>query len=76
MLAGRFSPTIFMFLVFLLLCSFSTISGSKVPIKIGKGYRLVSVEELPDGGLLGFLQIKQKNKFYGPDIPRLQLYVK
>uniref|UniRef100_A0A7N1A1R9 Alpha-glucosidase n=1 Tax=Kalanchoe fedtschenkoi TaxID=63787 RepID=A0A7N1A1R9_KALFE len=76
MLASKFSPTISSFLVLLLLRTCSTISSSKVPSKIGKGYHLVSIGEVPDGGLLGLLQIKQKNDFYGPDIPNLQLYVK
>ncbi|XP_057509441.1 alpha-xylosidase 1-like [Actinidia eriantha] len=51
-------------------------SSSAVPPKIGKGYRLISIEESPDGGLVGHLQVKQKNNIYGPDIPRLQLFVK
>ncbi|OMP06781.1 Glycoside hydrolase, family 31 [Corchorus olitorius] len=50
--------------------------SSTPPIKIGKGYRLISFEETPDGGFLGLLQVKAKNKIYGPDIPLLQLYVK
>ncbi|KAK6242826.1 Glycoside hydrolase family 31 - like 2 [Theobroma cacao] len=51
-------------------------SSSSTPTKIGKGYRLIAIEETPDGGFLGHLQVKQKNKIYGPDIPLLQLYVK
>ena len=51
-------------------------SASIDPTKIGKGYRLISISESPDGGLVGHLQIKQKNNIYGPDIPHLQLYVK
>ncbi|XVF03407.1 hypothetical protein REPUB_Repub04eG0258700 [Reevesia pubescens] len=51
-------------------------SSSSAPTKIGKGYRLISIEESPDGGFLGHLQVKQKNNIYGPDIPLLQLYVK
>ncbi|KAL0296734.1 UNVERIFIED_CONTAM: Alpha-xylosidase 1 [Sesamum radiatum] len=39
-------------------------------------YRLISIQESPNGGLLGLLQVKQKNNIYGPDIPVLQLYVK
>ncbi|XP_002531635.2 alpha-xylosidase 1 [Ricinus communis] len=67
-----------LFLV-LILCSngvSSSSSKSSKPIKIGKGYRLIAVEETPDGGILGHLQVKQKNNIYGPDIPLLQLYVK
>lgn len=52
-------------------------SASIDPTKIGKGYRLISISESPDGGgLVGHLQVKQKNNIYGPDIPHLQLYVK
>ncbi|KAI7978973.1 Alpha-xylosidase 1 [Camellia lanceoleosa] len=51
-------------------------SASTIPTKIGKGYRLISIEESPDGGLVGHLQIKEKNSIYGPDIPHLQLHVK
>ncbi|XVE91421.1 hypothetical protein REPUB_Repub01dG0008100 [Reevesia pubescens] len=54
----------------------SSSSSSSAPTKIGKGYRLISIEETPDGGFLGHLQVKQKNQIYGPDIPLLQLYVK
>ncbi|KAK6931489.1 Glycoside hydrolase family 31 [Dillenia turbinata] len=52
------------------------VSSSEVSTKIGKGYRLISLEETSDGGLLGLLQVKQKNNIYGPDIPLLQLYVR
>ncbi|KAG6412929.1 hypothetical protein SASPL_125624 [Salvia splendens] len=44
--------------------------------KIGRGYRLISIQESPDGGLLGLLQVIHKNYIYGADIPLLQLYVK
>ncbi|KAL2542605.1 Alpha-xylosidase 1 [Abeliophyllum distichum] len=58
----------------------STFSAATIDLasttKIGNGYRLISVEESPDGGLVGHLQIKQKNNVYGADIPLLQLYVK
>ena len=60
----------------LLLFAAAVNSSSAVPPKIGKGYRLISIEESPDGGLVGHLQVKQKNNIYGPDIPLLQLYVK
>ncbi|KAL8035194.1 hypothetical protein ABFX02_12G081400 [Erythranthe guttata] len=50
--------------------------ASAIPNKIGKGYRLISIEESPDGGLLGHLQINEKTNIYGPDIPLLQLFVK
>ncbi|CAA7045861.1 unnamed protein product, partial [Microthlaspi erraticum] len=42
---------------------------------IGKGYRLISIEESPDGGFIGYLQVKQKNKIYGSDITTLRLFV-
>ncbi|XP_059655520.1 alpha-xylosidase 1 [Cornus florida] len=60
----------------LLLCIAGVYSTSTVPTKIGKGYRLISIDETPDGGLVGHLQVKQKNSIYGPDIPHLLLYVK
>ncbi|MQM17553.1 hypothetical protein Taro_050525, partial [Colocasia esculenta] len=45
--------------------------------KIGNGYRLVSIGKSPDGaGLLGYLQVKRTTGTYGPDIPRLKLFVK
>lgn len=44
--------------------------------KIGRGYRLISIEDTPDGALVGFLQVKQKNNIYGADIPLLRFYVK
>ncbi|CAB4265017.1 unnamed protein product [Prunus armeniaca] len=64
-------------LVLLVLC-FSGVSSADTvnPTIKGKGYRLVSIEETPDGGLLGHLQLIQNSKVYGPDIPLLQLYVK
>nr|GEU78909.1 alpha-xylosidase 1-like [Tanacetum cinerariifolium] len=46
------------------------------PTKIGDGYRLVSLQESSDGGLVGLLKVNQKNNIYGPDIPHLQLYIK
>ncbi|XP_047159110.1 alpha-xylosidase 1-like [Vigna umbellata] len=63
-------------LLALLLCSAGASSSSKNATKIGQGYRLVSIEETPDGGLIGILQLKQKTKTYGPDIPLLRFYVK
>ncbi|CAN1137851.1 Alpha-xylosidase 1 [Linum perenne] len=66
-------------LPFLLLLCFNgavTSSSSSVPSKIGNGYRLISIQQTPDGALLGQLQVKQPNDIYGPDIPLLQLFVK
>ncbi|KAL8137539.1 hypothetical protein V2J09_003540 [Rumex salicifolius] len=51
-------------------------SSSNVPTKIGNGYRLISIEEAPNGGIIGYLQVKNKNKIYGSDLPNLRLYVK
>ncbi|KAJ4822510.1 NAD(P)H-dependent D-xylose reductase (XR), partial [Turnera subulata] len=68
------------FLLALILClhgvASSNSSSSSTITKIGNGYRLISIEETPDGGILGHLQVKKKNKIYGPDIPLLQLFVK
>ncbi|CAL5210062.1 unnamed protein product [Lathyrus oleraceus] len=44
--------------------------------KIGRGYRLISIEDTHDGALVGLLQVKQKNNIYGADIPLLRFYVK
>ncbi|KAL2347613.1 hypothetical protein Fmac_001613 [Flemingia macrophylla] len=63
-------------LLTLLLCVAAGATSSKNVTKIGQGYRLVSIEETPDGGLIGILQVKQKTKIYGPDIPLLRFYVK
>ncbi|CAN0870719.1 Alpha-xylosidase 1 [Linum grandiflorum] len=61
-----------------LLLSFlhGVIITSSVPSKIGSGYRLISIQQTPDGALLGRLQVKHPNDIYGPDIPFLQLFVK
>ncbi|KAJ1436227.1 Glycosyl hydrolase, all-beta [Sesbania bispinosa] len=64
-------------LLTLLLCvaeggSFSSPKATK----IGQGYRLISIEDTPDGALVGLLQVKQRNNIYGPDIPLLRFYVK
>ena len=66
-------------LLVLLLCSSSVVnssSKSNPPTKIGQGYRLISLEETPDGGLVGHLIVNKNNNVYGPDIPHLQLFVK
>ncbi|OIW02272.1 hypothetical protein TanjilG_15155 [Lupinus angustifolius] len=64
------------FLLTLLLCVAEASSSSTNATKIGQGYRLVSIEESPDGGLIGFLQVKKKTSIYGSDIPLLRFYVK
>ncbi|KAK4592796.1 hypothetical protein RGQ29_017086 [Quercus rubra] len=63
-------------LLVLLLCTAGVKSSSTPPTKIGNGYRLISIERTPDGGLVGHLVVNQKNNIYGPDIPTLQLSVK
>ncbi|WVZ25675.1 hypothetical protein V8G54_004219 [Vigna mungo] len=68
--------SLYSLLLALLLCSAGASSSSKNATKIGQGYRLVSIEETPDGGLIGILQVKQKTKTYGSDIPLLRFYVK
>ncbi|PNY03133.1 alpha-D-xylosidase [Trifolium pratense] len=54
----------------------SEITSSSNATKIGQGYRLISIEETSDGALIGFLQLNQKSKIYGPDIPLLRFYAK
>ncbi|XP_048561442.1 alpha-xylosidase 1-like [Triticum urartu] len=47
------------------------------PKPAGFGYKLVSLVQRPNGGgLVGFLQVKRRTSTYGPDIPRLRLFVK
>ncbi|XP_047961016.1 alpha-xylosidase 1-like [Salvia hispanica] len=62
--------------ILLLLCILATAGAETVPKKVGHGYRLVSIQESSNGGLVGLLQLKQKNNIYGADIPHLQLSVK
>nr|GMD77141.1 alpha-xylosidase 1-like [Ipomoea batatas]GME19939.1 alpha-xylosidase 1-like [Ipomoea batatas] len=69
------SPTLSVLLV-LILCLCGADFVYTASNKIGKGYRLVSLGESPDGGLVGELLVNKKNNIYGPDIPHLQLYVK
>ena len=75
-----FSSRLLLLSLLLLFCngvhSKSKSPSSPVSSKIGQGYRLISVQQTPDGALLGRLQVKQPNKIYGPDIPYLQLFVK
>ncbi|GAB2297045.1 NAD(P)H-dependent D-xylose reductase (XR) [Dionaea muscipula] len=63
-----------LFLCIVAICSAAT--KPVAPSKIGKGYRLVSFEESPDGGFVGLLQVKYKSSIYGSDIPNLRLFVK
>jgi alpha-D-xyloside xylohydrolase len=47
------------------------------PQKAGFGYKLASLVQRPNGrGLVGYLHVKQRSSTYGPDIPRLRLFVK
>ncbi|XP_059316975.1 alpha-xylosidase 1-like isoform X1 [Lycium ferocissimum] len=64
------------FLLVLTICIACVNFVHTAPTKIGKGYRLIAIEESPDGGLIGHLKVEKKNNVYGPDIPHLQLYVK
>ncbi|CAL0307982.1 unnamed protein product [Lupinus luteus] len=63
-------------LLTLLLCVNGVSSSSHNATKIGEGYRLVSIEETHDGGLVGFLQVNQKTSIYGSDISLLRFYAK
>ncbi|KAG6396640.1 hypothetical protein SASPL_142795 [Salvia splendens] len=70
-------PSSFPIPTFLLLLFVLASAGAQtVPKKIGNGYRLVSIQESSNGGLVGLLQLKQKNNIYGADIPHLHLSVK
>ena len=61
--------------LFLSLAAEPAITSSK-STKIGQGYRLVSIQDDPNGAITGLLQVKEKNDIYGADIPLLRLYVK
>ncbi|CAO2198822.1 unnamed protein product [Urochloa humidicola] len=63
-------------IVLLTLASRNGVVATAKP-KVGFGYKLVSLVQLPNGGgLVGCLQVKQRTSTYGPDIPRLRLFVK
>ncbi|CAK8574094.1 unnamed protein product [Lathyrus sativus] len=66
--------TLSSFLVTCLLCLSEETNYSSS--KIGRGYRLISIEDTHDGAFVGVLQVKQKNNIYGADIPLLRFYVK
>ncbi|XP_055802136.1 alpha-xylosidase 1-like [Solanum dulcamara] len=70
------SPSPLTCLLILILCIVGVDFVSTTQTKIGQGYKLISIEKSLDGGLIGHLQVKEKNNIYGPDIPLLQLYVK
>ncbi|KAJ8564727.1 hypothetical protein K7X08_001187 [Anisodus acutangulus] len=70
------SPSPFTSLLILILCIAGVDFVYTTPAKIGQGYKLISIDKSPDGGLIGHLRVKEKNNIYGPDIPNLQIYVK
>jgi len=64
-------------LLFLTLASSNGAVATAEPKAVGYGYKLVSLVQLPNGGgLVGYLQVKQRTSTYGPDIPRLRLFVR
>ncbi|OIW16692.1 hypothetical protein TanjilG_28749 [Lupinus angustifolius] len=63
-------------LLTLVLCVNGVSTSSHNDTKIGEGYRLVSIAETHDGGLVGFLQVNQKTSIYGSDISLLRFYAK
>ncbi|CAL5210061.1 unnamed protein product [Lathyrus oleraceus] len=71
-----------LFLSYLLLTLFlseakhASSSSSPKSTKIGQGYRLISIQDDPNGAIIGLLQVKERNNIYGPDIPLLRFYVK
>ncbi|GAB2226585.1 hypothetical protein Droror1_Dr00022396 [Drosera rotundifolia] len=71
-----FSSLLCFVLLFTVAASSASSSTKPAPAKIGKGYRLVSIEEVSDGGFVGLLQVKKKSSIYGHDIPNLRLFVK
>lgn len=76
MVSSNLTPIIHLTL-FLVICShIHSATIPPPPTKIGNGYKLVSLTESPDGGLVGILKVNRKNNIYGPDIPYLQLYIK
>ncbi|WMV22786.1 hypothetical protein MTR67_016171 [Solanum verrucosum] len=70
------SPYSLTSLLILILCIVGVDFVSTTQTKIGQGYKLISIEKSQDGGLIGLLQVKEKNIIYGLDIPHLKLYVK
>ncbi|RLN24762.1 alpha-xylosidase 1-like [Panicum miliaceum] len=79
MLPFSHSPILPYLLWCLLLLTLASSNGVVAAAKpqVGSGYKLVSLAQLPNGGgLVGCLQVKQRTSTYGPDIPRLRLFVK
>ncbi|XP_058768857.1 alpha-xylosidase 1-like [Vicia villosa] len=64
------------YLLLTLLLSEAKHTTSSKSTKIGQGYRLISIQDDPNGAVTGLLQVKEKNDIYGPDIPLLRFYVK
>jgi alpha-D-xyloside xylohydrolase len=79
MLSFSRSPILSYLLWCLVLLALASSNGAVAAAnpKVGFGYKLVSLVQLPNGGgLVGCLQVKQRTSTYGPDIPRLRLFVK
>jgi alpha-D-xyloside xylohydrolase len=73
------NPLATLCLTYLLLTLFLCVAEqatSPKSTKISQGYRLISIEDAPNGAITGLLQVKEKNDIYGPDIPLLRFYVK
>ncbi|XP_058768818.1 alpha-xylosidase 1-like [Vicia villosa] len=64
------------YLLLTLLLSEAKHTTSSKSTKIGQGYRLISIQDDPNGAITGLLQVKENNNIYGPDIPLLRFYVK
>ncbi|XP_072978361.1 alpha-xylosidase 1-like [Typha angustifolia] len=78
MLSSSLATLLHHLIFFFIVTIFSTQLCAALPSqKVGFGYRLVSIGENPNGGgIIGYLQVKQSTSKYGPDIPRLRLFVK
>lgn len=61
-------------LLFISLCELAVVGVFSQ--KMESSYSLVSIEKTQDGGLVGYLKLKQSSTAYGPDIPLLRLFVK
>lgn len=73
-------PSAFSLVPFVVLCCAillcPPLGDGATPPRVGFGYKLISVEEIVDGGLVGHLQVRRNTTRYGPDIPHLRLFVK
>jgi alpha-D-xyloside xylohydrolase len=66
----------YLLLTLFLIVAEQAATSSPKSTKIGQGYRLISIQDDPNGAITGLLQVKEKNDIYGPDIPLLRFYVK